>query len=47
MFGPIFWKMVHGDPVMLFHFLTACAINKRFLQKIGTFCTTQYCPEPP
>ena len=33
MFGPIFWKMEHGDPLILFHFLTACAINNRFWQK--------------
>ena len=33
MFGPIFWKMEHGDPLILFHFLTACAINNRFGQK--------------
>ena len=47
MFGPIFWKMEHGYPPILFHFLTACAINNRFWQKIGTFCSTQNCPEPP
>ena len=34
MFWPIFWKMEHGDPLILFHFLTACAINNRFWQKI-------------
>ena len=33
MFGPIFWKMEHGDPLILFHFPTACAINNRFWQK--------------
>ena len=33
MFGPILWKMEHGDPLILFHFLTACAINNRFWQK--------------
>ena len=32
-FGPIFWKMEHGDPLILYHFLTACAINNRFWQK--------------
>ena len=33
MFGPIFWKIEHGDPLMLFLFLSACAINNRFRQK--------------
>ena len=33
MFGPIFWKMEHGNPLISFHFLTACAINNRFWQK--------------
>ena len=32
MFGPIFWKIEHGDPLILFHFLTACVINDRFWQ---------------
>ena len=37
MFRPIFWKIEHGDP-LLFHFLTACAINNRLWpKKIGTF----------
>ena len=33
MFGPIFWKLEHGDPLILFHFLTAGAMNIRFWQK--------------
>ena len=33
MFGPIFWKIEHGDRLILFHFLNACAINNRFWQK--------------
>ena len=28
-----FWKMEHGDPLILFHFVTACAINNGFWQK--------------
>ena len=33
MFWPIFWKIEHGDPLILFHFLNACAMSNRFWHK--------------